>query len=431
MRYFFRLALFIVIIMLVMVACENDPVKANTINVNNSITVNFEDLYQNNINTDSLIVTLSGDDLDDTFSFTDLASSQKLEFAFSTELGENLTIGITLYFNESVKSTYSQYWINKDNEDGRVGELTATYYHGNIILKLDTNPLEEVTATDFYNYTVLDKFFKEYKIENVDAIADEFCTTPMKFLTEHRVLYEILDENMIPVVQYPFGAYYNPVATCSNAFGCYDQYINTNNQEFLDWFYINADWIIDYKDSDSLLRYEFDFTHETVSLQAGWTSAMAQGQALALMCIAYHNCGDTKYLHAADDFFVTMHTNTESAWNVYIDDEDYLWYEEYPSEDFCHVLNGKLFGMWGLWDYYCITRNPDALRLLQGGIASILDNYPLWDVDGVDGSHYCCHTTSISSYHRIHKLQFAAYRDMFNIEEFDTIINTFTNARND
>jgi len=126
-----------------------------------------------------------------------------------------------------------------------------------------------------------------------------------------------------------------------------------------------------------------------------------------------------------------MHTNNESAWNVYIDDEDYLWYEEYPSADFCHVLNGKLFGMWGLWEYYCITRNSDALELLQGGIASVLDHYPLWDIDGIDGSHYCCHTTTITNYHEVHKLQLAAYRDMFNIEEFDIILNTFTNQRSD
>ena len=434
MKNTLKMVVISIIIIVALIACEDDPVKNDEVVFNNTLDIYLGELYQNGIEPDSLkvyLTYLTGDNANLKYTLSKLESVMKVDLVFSAELKTTLLIKAFLYYGDSVKTAYSEYCLTEDNENTVIGELRAKYYHQNVILKLDTNPAETVEVSDYYDYEVLDNFFKEYQIENVDLLADTYLSTPMKFMIDNRILYDILDENNIPFMPYDFGDYYNPVFTCNNAFACFDEYLRTGDELYLEWFYANADWLIDYRDSNSLLRYEFAFQHENISLQVGWTSAMAQGQALGTMCMAYHNSGDVKYLQAADDFFATMHTNIGTDWNVFIDSEDYLWYEEYPSKDFCHVLNGKLFGMWGLWDYYCITRNPDALRLLQGGLASILDNYPLWDVDGVDGSHYCCHTTSISSYHRIHKQQLAAYRDMFNIEEFDIILNTFTNDRND
>lgn len=424
-----KVVVLFLLLLTMLISCKDNPTKSSKVEVNTLLEIHLEEMYQNNLEPDSLLVYLTGEDVDYTHTFTDLESFMKLEFIFSSNLPKTVLMEASLYYGESVKTAYSQYFVTEDNNNTIIGELRANYYHQNVILKLDTNPATDIAVSELYNYTVLNKFFKEFKIENVAALGDEFCNTPMKFMLEHGINYTILDENMISLVPYPFGDYYNPVTTCNNAFGCYDQYLKTNDGKYLEWFYANADWVMNYRDSDSLLRYEFMFNHESATLPIGWTSAMAQGQALALMCIAYHNSGDDKYLQAAHGFFTTMHTNVGTAWNVYIDGEDYLWYEEYPSEDFCHVLNGKLFGMWGLWEYYCITLDNDALRLLQGGIATVVDNYPLWDIDGQDGSHYCCHTTIYSDYHHIHKNQMVAFRDMFHINEFDIILKTFTNQR--
>ena len=351
-----------------------------------------------------------------------------VELTYSSQINSNIIIESTLYTDNLVETGYSKLLSNRNNNDFIV-EVRAFPYHNNIIVKIDTNPAESNEVDEFYKFDVRDHFFKEYQINNIEELADSYLETPMIYLTNHRILYEILDENMIPLVQYPFGAYYNPVATCSNAFGCYQKYEETQDEQYLDWFFLNVKWIRNYRDENSFLKYEFAFNHETQILDIGWTSAMAQGQALALMSMAYHKTQDMHYLELADDFFLTMCKNFGGNWNVMIDSEDYLWFEEYPNSDFCHVLNGKLFAMWGLWDYYCVTRNEDALHLLQGGIASVIDNYPLWDVDGVDGSHYCCHTTKISNYHEVHKEQLIAYRDMFDIQEFDVILKTFTNQQ--
>ncbi len=428
MKSLFKILVLTIILLLAFVGCEEDPVKSNKNPVVNRLEVYLEELYQNEIAVDSLQISLTGDNIDYTKNFTNLESFMTLELNYSSELVKNIKITATLFYNENEKTAYSEYTLSEKNFV--IGELRAIYYHQNVILKLNTNPIDEVFVSDFYDYNALDHFFKEYKIENVDAIADAYLATPMLYMYKHRVLYELFDENSVPLAHYSIGDYYNPVFTCNNAFACFHQYIETGNEEFLEWFYSNTDWLLENRDSNGLLRYEFAWHHETADLPLGWTSAMAQGQALAAACMAYHNSGDDKYLQAAHDFFLPMHTNIGTDWNFYIDEEDYLWYEEYPSSDFCHVLNGKLFGMWGLWDYYCLTRDKDALRLFQGAIASILDNYPIWDIDGQDGSRYCLHTSVITDYHRIHKKQLIAYRDMFDINEFDIILNTYTNERN-
>ncbi len=418
----------LVVILIALIGCSNESTKTQYIEDDSTesyLLISFDEMYGNYVYPDSLRLDLSFNGLDQCYVFTNLN-----EYALvidSLEVNSVVDMKATLYFDDMRKTTYSQF---TKSTGSIIGSLTSRYYHDNVILKLDTNQAVHVHPSDFYDFTVFDKFFKQYHIENAEALADAYLATPMKFMTDNHT-YSNVDENNIPLTEYTPGVWsYNPVFTCNNAFGHHDDYLETGNEESLAKFYDNVDWLLENKDDDAFLRYEFEFQHGPVPLELGWTSAMAQGQALAAVCMAYHTSGDEKYLQAAHEFYATMHTNVGETWNVYIDEEDYLWFEEYPNPDFCHVLNGKLFGMWGLWDYYCITKNEDALVLLQGGIASILDNYPIWNIDGVDGSRYCKHTTTISTYHRIHKLQLAAYRDMFNIDEFDVVLNTFTNQRN-
>ncbi len=426
MKRSLNLVLIVFILTILFIGCDDKSTSAEHVKEVKTINIQLDELYSNNIEPDSLIISLEFPNNTINNTYRELESNMIIELTFWMQLEGEINIQAKLYWGDFEKVTYSKYRVN---EDLNIGLLKAKYYHQNVTLKLDTNPLESVEVSDFYNYDALDHFFKEYQIENVDLKADQYLNTPMKFMMNHSILTDLLNEDLIPVVHYSFGDYFNPITTCNNAFGCYNEYLRTNDEEYLDWFYINADWLINYKDENGLLRYQFDWIHENANLQNGWTSAMAQGQTLAVMCMAYHNSADNKYLQAAEVIFTTMHKNFGDSWNLFIDSEDYLWYEEYPNSDFCHVLNGKLFGMWGLWDYYCITRDNDALKLLQGGIASVIDNYQIWDVDGQDGSSYCTHSDTISDYHWIHKRQLAEYRDMFGINDFDIILKTFTNER--
>ena len=408
------------LLLLIIVSCEIVNEKQP-----NKITLNLNaNLFEEQaITIDSLKLNFTANNDFISITKTDVAPVGIIEITNLWK--QRYSIEVTMYCdNGTIYKAISK--IDFDSTKKISGDLYTENGFTKIILKLDTNPRQINNTDTFKNISIRSAYFKEFEIHNADSIAEAYLQTPMKYFAKHLINYDILDENMIPIISYDFGDFRNPVSTAHNAYACYEEFINTGDQQYLDWFYTNVDWLIDYKDEDSYLRYEFDWYHYYGLMEAGWISAMAQGEALAAACMAYHASGDEKYLEAAEDFFTVMYVNKDRLWCFGIDDEDYLWYEEYPNVDFCHVLNGKLFGMWGLWDYYCITGDEFALSLFQGGLASVLDNYPMWNFVGSDGSRYCQHENSCSNYHPVHLDELRKYRDFFNIDEFNDIIETFT-----
>jgi hypothetical protein len=230
---------------------------------------------------------------------------------------------------------------------------------------------------------------------------------------------------MVPLVQYDFGEYYNPVTTSQTAMAFYDSYIENNSEQDYVGFINNADWLVNHMDENGYLRYSFEWTHCGCNLTDDWISAMAQGQALAVMCMAYHQTNDAVYLTAAEMLFSTLNSNRGDYWCVGIDSADYLWLEEYPNEDFCHVLNGTLFALWGIWDYYCLTENQIALEMFEGVLRSVLDHYPAWNFSDSPTTKYCWHNFNNAHYDLIHKKQINALRDFFGLEELDDMYLSF------
>lgn len=161
-------------------------------------------------------------------------------------------------------------------------------------------------------------------------------------------------------------------------------------------------------------------------MEKGWISAMAQGEALGALSVAFHATGDDKYLECANYIFTTLHTNTDSLWCFGIDNKGYYWLEEYPTEDFCHVLNGMLYALWGIWDYYVVTRDQFALILFKAGIKTICDNYPRWKEKYLDYSYYCWHRPMSAYYHQVHLTQLQTYADFFGIPEFRNAVDCFS-----
>lgn len=106
-------------------------------------------------------------------------------------------------------------------------------------------------------------------------------------------------------------------------------------------------------------------------LQGPWYSAMAQGQALGAVVRLYEVAPNPKYLSFADSLFRSFLKLREGSepWTVDIDSDGYLWFEEYPYEDHgMGVMNGHLFAVWGVYDYWRITDNNLALELASSAL---------------------------------------------------------------
>ncbi len=261
-----------------------------------------------------------------------------------------------------------------------------------LILIVNWHPDEIMNVESFYNYSIDSEnhHLKLYHgLNDIKTIALEYKEASMKWFYRCQVNHSILDSTQVPMTHYSFGDHRNPVTICQTAFGFYDDYLETGAETDKQGFLNNVNWILNNHDENYYLHYDFEWYHtDEVYLPAGWISAMAQGEALAAVSMAYCLTGNENYRIAAEGFFKTLYSNIDSLWCIGIDHEDYYWLEEYPNKDFCHVLNGMFFALWGIWDYYVISSDEFALTLLKAGIKTIVDHYPIWNVDNQNYSYY-------------------------------------------
>ena len=153
------------------------------------------------------------------------------------------------------------------------------------------------------------------------------------------------------------------------------------------------------------IPYDFDFAMHGIAaetLRAPWYSAMAQGLALSMYVRLYQATGERRYFDSADLTFRSLELLGPGSepWVDYVED-GYLWLEEYPT-DKDHTLNGYLFALFGLYDYWNETGDARAEQLLLGSVTTIREYIAQYRHPG-GMSYYCLrHKRQASKYHAIH-----------------------------
>lgn len=161
--------------------------------------------------------------------------------------------------------------------------------------------------------------------------------------------------------------------------------------------------------------YRFPWTYQQRTLSAPWYSAMAQGQALSLFVRLAEETGAAQWETAADRTWATFTQRYAKGapWSSLVID-DHLYFEEYAGNQLpLTVLNGQIFAMFGLYDYWR-HRGGDAkvASFLDGGATTVLERMmPAVRVPG-GVSYYCvqavyCQTSRWQNekYHVIHSWQ--------------------------
>lgn len=189
------------------------------------------------------------------------------------------------------------------------------------------------------------------------------------------------DEKGIPVRDYhhtgwleiPPGRYYNPVIIAQYALGCYEKYLYDRNGHFKAVFLKQANWLRDHQREDG--GWPCAFPIPSRDLKPGWISAMYQGQAISVLIRAYVLTGDAAYLYSAELGLKPFYRTVDEGGVVYIEGED-IWLEEYPHDPPSHVLNGAIFALLGLYDYWRVRRDEGVYNLFSKGVATLARN--LW-----------------------------------------------------
>jgi putative cell wall-binding protein len=159
--------------------------------------------------------------------------------------------------------------------------------------------------------------------------------------------------------------------------------------------------------------YWWPWTYDGRRMNPPWWSAMAQGQALSLFVRLAQETGELRWDVAADRTWLSF-TQSRAAtgpWAPLVID-DHLYLEEFAgNQPPLLVLNGQIFSLFGLYDYWRHTGDTEVRRYLDGATTTVVDMMPKVRVPG-DVSYYCVQEVFCQrprwqdmKYHQIHSWQ--------------------------
>ncbi|MGO1770205.1 MAG: D-glucuronyl C5-epimerase family protein [Microbacterium sp.] len=271
------------------------------------------------------------------------------------------------------------------------------------------------------------------EIDNLPYLSDD--VTPIN--------EEAVDANGIHLYERDGIRYVHPVAQAQFGLAMLSNWRASGDEHYLDLATANADHLLQEFGNDDTpvwLSYEFDFElhgDPSNTIHGPWWSAMAQGQLLSLTSRLAQDTGDPRWREAAHAVFlsfVEIHEEgdlpADSPWVVFVEDDGWLWLEEYAGNvEPMRVLNGHVFAMYGLYDYWRLTGDERAEQIFDGAAETMLEFVPQLRNPG-EPSWYGMRVqdnpvAQDEGYHRIHVRQLAMIGNMTDDERFTELSNQF------
>lgn len=224
-----------------------------------------------------------------------------------------------------------------------------------------------------------------------------------------------LDNEGIPLHSYDKGEtyHYNPVLVAQHALSLHGKYLE--GELSAEAFLNVTHKLTELQRADGGLAYDFEHTFylREEPFEPGWTSGMAQGQALSVYARAYIITQDASWLEIGNSALEHMLTPVGEGGTLgtlaYLHPslEHRLTIEEYPAEPHNYVLNGFMFALLGLYDWAAVQPDSRAGSVFSNAVESLVLMLPYYDIGGMStydlGQVIFDHTPYFrTSYHRIH-----------------------------
>lgn len=180
------------------------------------------------------------------------------------------------------------------------------------------------------------------------------------------------DGGELAYVYYPnYGVHFNPVTTANMAIKQYERGDHKRVVNIADELLNNALEVEHPKLGRYYLwEYYFDLEFAKHTYPAPWVSGMAQSLVLDVFGKAFEITGDEKYLDAGTKVLSSFKIPWDEG-GVTDSDEHGNWYLEIAATDKLKILNGFLFTLVSIHNYYEQSKDPEALALFDAGISEL------------------------------------------------------------
>ncbi len=193
-------------------------------------------------------------------------------------------------------------------------------------------------------------------------------------------------------------------------------YRRHQTEENLNRAQICAEWLAANQQGDG--AWLSLFPKKEYGLEPPFRSAMIQGLAISVLCRASAILGDNKYLESAVRGLGPFAREVRDGGVTTYHDVG-PFYEEYPCQPSCHVLNGCIYAMWGLCDL-ARADNADATKLWDSGVNTLAAWLPRYDI-GYWSLYHLPETPrnpTTGAYHRLHINQLAMMHTLTSLPVF-------------
>lgn len=234
-----------------------------------------------------------------------------------------------------------------------------------------------------------------------------------------------LDSQGLPLLDYQgsIGKQYNPIAMAQYALGHFNLYLKNKNQDHGQKFLKAADWLLTHlknnPDGVPVWMHDFDWEYQQ-TLKAPWYSGLAQGQGLSVLTRAFQETGEQKYMEAAARAYRSLTKDVQHGGVVYWDAHNDPWIEEYLVQPPTHILNGFIWALWGVRDYFLLTNDNQVRVFWEACLKTLEKNLHRFDTgfwslyDLSEGSK----NVASFFYHKLHIVQLEIMYGLTRMEIF-------------
>ena len=221
------------------------------------------------------------------------------------------------------------------------------------------------------------------------------------------------DSTGIPMLNYrgKIGLQHNPIAIAQWGLGNYNLFCRSHDDARKNKFLAASNWLSANLETNShglwVWNHHFNWEYRS-PLRAPWYSALAQGQGISLLLRAYRETGAVAYFEGAERAFNSFLKSTDEGGVAFTDDHGNLWFEEYIVSPPTHILNGFIWAMWGVYDYFLVTQSQLARDLFEQAVLTLRTNLPHYDLGFwslYEESNTLLPMVASPFYHRLHLVQ--------------------------